>query len=425
MKKAVSLITAIILIISLCVPAFAFNVQFQAADKPVITGHSVSENADGADISITFRDYVAATEEMREFIYSLILDQHGSITAIENSAEKYILAKTALYCEISTDGENFTILKEVTANSFTLSLYNELLPFLYNAGADLFNLSDNGTLYLRVTMASENVTEEKLKTIYVYAPSEPVSITLPAFCFIIHNAPQNVNVPVSIPRFFKEPLKEKIILPNLLRAGYEFGGWYSDGTAIGVIPEGTKRMILDARWNPLTYEINYFTSINMDVTLGKVNLTDMPVEYTVGTGVSIKDINAPLGYVFCGWYDNDKFMGEKIKRISEDSVGDVTLYAKWITTDEAAAIKKQEQLDFIKENKYGDLDSDGKITAKDARLVLRATVRLEQLSDDVLRRADYYGSGKILSANARTTLRISVGLDDIYEILLKNGVLPK
>lgn len=425
MKKVFCIIITVISIFSLCVHVFAFNIQFQTADAPIITEYSVFEHNDGADINVKFRDYVSDAEEMREFIYSLVLDRHGSIAAIENSAEKYILAETKLYCEIGTDGENYNILKEIGESNFTLSLYNEILPFLYNSGENLYNLSENSTLYLRVTMASENITEENVKTVYVYSPSEPVSISLPSFCFIIHDVPDSVNIPVDIPRFFNEPLQEKIVLPNLLRAGYEFGGWYFNSVAQGVIPEGTEKMILTAKWNPLTYEINYFTSINMEVTFGKVDLTDMPVEYTVGTEVPIRNITAPVGYVFCGWYDNDEFLGEKIDRINKDSVGDITLYAKWITTDEAAAIKKQEQLNFIEENKYGDLDSDGIISAKDARLVLRATVQLEKLSDEILMRADYYGNGKILAANARTTLRISVGLEDIYEILLKNGVLPQ
>lgn len=425
MKKVLCVLLAVTVFFSLCVPVFAFDIQFQTATAPVITAHTVTEHTDGADISITYKDYTEDAEEMREFIYSLILDKHGSVEAIENSAEKYILSKTKLYCEIGIDGENYGIIKEITENSFTLSLYNDILPYLYSKGEDLSIISEGGAVYLRVTMASENISEENINTVYVYSPSEAVCVSVPSFCYIIHDVPSSVTVPVEIPRFFSQPLKEKIVLPNLLRAGYEFRGWYYNGAAIGVIPEGTKAMILSTQWKPMNYEINYVTSINMNVSFGKIDLTDMPFEYTVGTAVKIKNITAPLGYVFCGWYDNEDFLGEKFTVISENSVGDVTLYAKWITTDEAAAIKKQEQLDFIARNKYGDLDSDGRISANDARLVLRATVGLEKFNDEILRRADYYGTGKILANNARTTLRISVGIDNIYDILLKNGVLPQ
>lgn len=409
----------------MCVPAYAFEIQYNTAAPPIITGYTLEELSEGADITVEYTDRTADAEEMREFIYSLILERYGSFDAVKNSPEKYILSETKLYCEISTDGNAYKILNEVTENSFTLSLYNDILPFLYKNGADILELSNERKLYLRVTMASENVTEENTKTAYVYSPSEPVEIHLPSFCFIIHDVPDKIIIPVNIPRFFKDPLQESISLPNLKRPGYEFGGWYINGTAVGVIPAGTEKMILTTKWNPLTYEINYFTSINMDVTFGKVDLSDMPVEHTVGTVTKIKDITAPVGYVFCGWYDNSEFLGKKITEISEEHTGDIILFAKWITTDEAAAIKKQEQLDYIKNNKYGDLDSDGKITASDARLVLRAAVRLENLDNDILKRADYYGNGKILANNARTTLRISVGIDDIYEILLKNGVLPQ
>ena len=56
----------------------------------------------------------------------------------------------------------------------------------------------------------------------------------------------------------------------------------------------------------------------------------------------------------------------------------------------------------------GDADGDGKITAADARLILRAAVGLEEVS---LERGDMDGDGKITAADAREVLRDSVGLE--------------
>ena len=425
MKRFLSIFLSVIIIFSFILSASALTIQFEAATRPEITDFSLVSSDNGADINVTFTHFTHEAEEMRQFLYSLILEKHGTDEKISNSNEKYILSDTKLYCEISTDNHFYSIIGELSENSFSLSLYDDILPFLYKAGESIPSLSENGRLYLRVTMASESITDKDTDTVYVYAPSEHIEITLPSFCYILHDVPSDVTIPVKIPLFFSEPLSEKIVLPNLLRKGYEFGGWYENSTAIGVIPAGTEKMILKTKWNPLTYEINYVTSINLNTSFGKVNLTDMPVKYTVGEEVKIKSIDAPLGYVFKGWYADESFSGERITCIPAGTTGDITLFAKWITTDEAAEIKKQEQLEYIKEQKYGDLDSDGKITANDARMVLRATVKLDNYDYEIMRRADYYGTGKILASNARTTLRISVGLDNLYDILLKNGVLPQ
>lgn len=59
----------------------------------------------------------------------------------------------------------------------------------------------------------------------------------------------------------------------------------------------------------------------------------------------------------------------------------------------------------------GDIDMDGKVTAADARLALRAAVNAEKLSDVQKIIADTDGDGKITSADARDILRESVGME--------------
>ena len=59
----------------------------------------------------------------------------------------------------------------------------------------------------------------------------------------------------------------------------------------------------------------------------------------------------------------------------------------------------------------GDIDGDGRITAYDARLVLRASAKLEKLTKDQALRADVDGDGKITAADARKILRVSAGLE--------------
>jgi hypothetical protein len=65
------------------------------------------------------------------------------------------------------------------------------------------------------------------------------------------------------------------------------------------------------------------------------------------------------------------------------------------------------QLNFV----LGDVDGDGQVTASDARLVLRAAVGLEILTEDQLKAADFDKNGKITAADARLVLRKAVGLE--------------
>ena len=59
----------------------------------------------------------------------------------------------------------------------------------------------------------------------------------------------------------------------------------------------------------------------------------------------------------------------------------------------------------------GDIDGDGKVTAADARVGLRDSVDLENLTKRQKRAADVDSDGKVTAADAREILRKSVGLD--------------
>ena len=61
----------------------------------------------------------------------------------------------------------------------------------------------------------------------------------------------------------------------------------------------------------------------------------------------------------------------------------------------------------------GDADLDGKITATDARAILRHSAGLEALSGTALFAADRDGNGAIGAGDARLTLRAAVGLEPI------------
>ena len=59
----------------------------------------------------------------------------------------------------------------------------------------------------------------------------------------------------------------------------------------------------------------------------------------------------------------------------------------------------------------GDVNNDGKIAASDARLTLRASAKLETLTDKQLKAADIDFNGRVSAADARTILRVSAKLE--------------
>lgn len=70
----------------------------------------------------------------------------------------------------------------------------------------------------------------------------------------------------------------------------------------------------------------------------------------------------------------------------------------------------------------GDVDMNGKVTASDARAVLRATAGLDGLSEEQLIIADTDSNQKITAADARLILRCSAGLETLGNIELSDTV---
>ena len=69
----------------------------------------------------------------------------------------------------------------------------------------------------------------------------------------------------------------------------------------------------------------------------------------------------------------------------------------------------------------GDVDGNGKITASDARRVLRHSASIELLSEDGAKAADVDGNGKITASDARKIMRESAGLTKNYQAVQVSG----
>lgn len=59
----------------------------------------------------------------------------------------------------------------------------------------------------------------------------------------------------------------------------------------------------------------------------------------------------------------------------------------------------------------GDVNNDSKVTASDARIVLRVSAGLHKISDEAVKAADVNNDGRITAADARKILRVSAQID--------------
>lgn len=66
-----------------------------------------------------------------------------------------------------------------------------------------------------------------------------------------------------------------------------------------------------------------------------------------------------------------------------------------------------------KQRQLGDIDNDGRISASDARLLLRYTAKLENLDSETLKYSDVNSDGRISAADARLLLRVSAKLETL------------
>ena len=93
----------------------------------------------------------------------------------------------------------------------------------------------------------------------------------------------------------------------------------------------------------------------------------------------------------------------------EQSAEPTTFIPPEVTTAEVVSRDRPTAFELL----TGDADGDGKVTAADARIVLRVSARLETLDPGRAGLCDLDDDGKITAADARTVLRISARLEAV------------
>lgn len=111
-------------------------------------------------------------------------------------------------------------------------------------------------------------------------------------------------------------------LPVLSMDGYEFKGWYTGsgeaGTKVDHIAKGSKEdYVLYAHWELVKYTITY-----KDAPISNNKLT-----FTVEDEIILNDPEW-FGLAFKNWTDDN---GNVVNAVSKGTVGDITLYANWLS----------------------------------------------------------------------------------------------
>lgn len=143
----------------------------------------------------------------------------------------------------------------------------------------------------------------------------------------------NLNGGVLNDKIDKFLYNEEVNLPTPIKDGYKFKGWYLTadfmGNPIVKIEKGTSKDIeLFASWidQNSVYDITY----NLN---GGILSEDADLEYYSGSVVTLP-VPTKDGYLFLGWYENKELSDNPVESILENSTGDKTYYASWLSAKE-------------------------------------------------------------------------------------------
>ena len=406
--------------LSLLIAAFIITAVLplsNAAELAVFTEPAgVSAVNTGTDVIYSFgfgAPDAVKYEEVRKKTYDEAKKQYTDAEIAGSSETDWLLCPLEMMCYVRTAEAESVPVKtvNVTEKKAELSLFEDILPALVKKDVytektqDGFDFEIYAGLVLNINGKYSDVPDSKAAVNGV--------CRAPATAYIEYDLPLDADNK-SNPVFLFYPFEKDIELKNPERAGYIFTGWVNErGEAIDRIPANTQHIKIGAGWSSAVHKINYVLTTRSDYSFIRCKNSN-PGNFSSDSGLSLLAPSAPYGWVFGGWFETPGFDGEAITVIPVGTAHDVILYARWLTAEEALDER-------LAAEKWGDLNSDGSITAADARIALRASVGLETLQPDILSRADFASQGKLTSAHARFLLRIAVGLDSLKDVLKLYG----
>ncbi len=137
---------------------------------------------------------------------------------------------------------------------------------------------------------------------------------------------------------------------------------------------------------------------------------DMCVHFDAGDKLNISFINE----------EPDEREAFKLFSVTFSYIGEPTYPEIKLNHLAGTFIKSVAEIVFVNEKgdvvtvTAGDINSDGKVNATDARLALRYGAKLETLTAIQLKNADVNNDGMVNSVDARLILRVSAGIDKSF-----------
>lgn len=152
--------------------------------------------------------------------------------------------------------------------------------------------------------------------------------------------------------------------------------------------------------------------VAFDYTVYELIQTGLTVDDTVAVGSYAGDeLNFSKLKVYAIYNSGEKKLTENYELIHNIDTSVIGKYPVTVVCGEFVA-----EFEYIvekrREIRIGDANFDSQVTAADARLALRASAKIETLTDEAFLAADVDFDEKITAADARKILRVSAGLDE-------------
>lgn len=224
---------------------------------------------------------------------------------------------------------------EITLESKEVNLPTKTLYEFYGEALNIYTPSGDGYEFIGWLLDGKLIDESTLMpnhdiTLTAVWNASDIVITLDLNGGTLNDASTIYNIKAG----------ESIELLNPTKSKSIFSGWYdSQGMVYTSHSKFYKSITLTARYKSLsefedTYHITYVTEGTVPEGFD---------EYTVGVEFTLP-IPERSGFTFMGWYTSPIYYGEALDKLSNITVYDQTLYAKWIQ------IKDQYDVTFIYPN---------------------------------------------------------------------------
>lgn len=218
-----------------------------------------------------------------------------------------------------------------------------------------------------------------------------------------------------------------VITASSLRIRSQAG---TDSDALGLIPNGETVTVTEVKnnWGKTDYNgirgwisLDYAQAVCQES--GELRLDSVTASKVVASvGDEITWTARAFGgsdmkyYTFTLMKDDEKiyntgFSDKNSVTFTVDEAGRYCVLAEVVDADNNKAELYSDEMLCIDGFLKGDVDGNGKVTASDARIALRAAANLDKLEGRAALAADFNGDEKLTSADARLILRFSAGLD--------------